>query len=170
MGLFLGYHGTREDIANNILRTNFHIKNEVKPWLGSGIYFFEENQELAKNWANERYRGKRTRVLECLLEVPDDKVLDLVDPRSEHNTIFQAQRTALIESLNGKLDVLIKNNEDFDSKTLNVMCPRLGYLLVRAATYTYTDFDRRHKMKSKVPNGIELCLRDKAYIIEKEII
>lgn len=51
MRYFIGYHGTSSVFAEKILQTNFLIDHIKVGWLGTGIYLFEENQELARSWA-----------------------------------------------------------------------------------------------------------------------
>jgi hypothetical protein len=69
----------------------------------------------------------------------------------------------------GKLDVMVKNREDFDAKTLNHICSKFKYLIIRAATYTYSRIDREYRLKSKIPNGVELCLKNNVCIEEKKL-
>jgi hypothetical protein len=47
----VGYHGTSKKHATSILRRGFKPSENAFDWLGTGIYFFEENEERARAWA-----------------------------------------------------------------------------------------------------------------------
>lgn len=48
---FIGYHGTDEDSAHKILKSEFICKKSKEHWLGNGFYFFLD-KALAKYWCN----------------------------------------------------------------------------------------------------------------------
>ena len=59
-----GFHGLDRDIALKILNGKedfIHSTNEYD-WLGPGIYFWENNYERAKQWAEDASRSKRSSV------------------------------------------------------------------------------------------------------------
>lgn len=171
MADFIGYHGTSSRNAEKIMQSNFRINNQNVGWLGSGVYFFEENYELARYWANT-FSSEGT-VIRCEMRVPDEEVLDVTAPGSSQNRLFHATRTQLIEHEIRKqnIDIFARNSKDLDGKVFNFLSLTKGYKLVRSLTYTYQDYDREYKIRgSRVPNGIELCVRDTRYIQNKTVM
>lgn len=49
---FMGYHGTSRKNVRLIKKTGFNESNTG--WLGTGVYFFEEDFELALKWAKKK--------------------------------------------------------------------------------------------------------------------
>ena len=51
--LVLGYHGCDREVGEGILRSGGHLKPRENDydWLGSGIYFWEDNPARAMEWA-----------------------------------------------------------------------------------------------------------------------
>lgn len=75
---FLGYHGTSLMAANDIVKNGFKVnKKRDDHWLGQGIYFFNEDIEQAEKWASNRYKNKKSAVIEADIRIPREKVLDL---------------------------------------------------------------------------------------------
>ena len=58
--LVLGFHGCDEKTYEKVI----HESEALKPsknsydWLGNGIYFWENNYERAKEWAESKHKGK----------------------------------------------------------------------------------------------------------------
>ncbi|KRG16282.1 hypothetical protein ACA30_00745 [Virgibacillus soli] len=169
---FIGYHGTSKQNASNILRTNFTIDYKRIGWLGTGIYFFEENPGMAEDWALYKCRSIPKDVIRSEIKVPAEEVFDVSIPGNKHNQFFHEVRKQLVEFelAKNKLDVTAKNKRDFDGKTYNFICKTKGYKLVRTYTYTFTNQDRRTGLDSRVPNGIELCLKQPSYVQTKNSI
>jgi hypothetical protein len=85
-----GHHGTDIDSCKAILKSNYKISKGDQHWLGDGVYFFIEGlstdtTNLAEKWAiaeawdndNKRYKYTDFAVIESLIEVEEDKILDL---------------------------------------------------------------------------------------------
>jgi transposase-like protein len=68
------------------------------------------------------------------------------------------------------LQLRAKNRKDFDGKTYNFICKAKRFKLVRAATYTYQNYDRIFGLSSRVPNGVELCIKDINCIKNKQLV
>lgn len=58
-GLLIGFHGCDESTRNLLLNSPNTVKKSEKPydWLGHGMYFWENNEERALQWA----KGKKSR-------------------------------------------------------------------------------------------------------------
>ena len=85
-----GHHGTDINSCKAILKSNYKISEGDQHWLGEGVYFFIEGLStdtinLAKKWAiaeawdndNKKYKYTNFAVIESLIEVEEDKILDL---------------------------------------------------------------------------------------------
>ncbi|MGO4270350.1 hypothetical protein AB4Z22_10950 [Paenibacillus sp. TAF58] len=169
---FTGYHGTSKANALNICRTNFSINLKPKRvgWLGAGAYFFEGNKNLANYWSSYRYSGQFLRVLESELELDDTKVFDITHPLSQDTQDFHNAREELIQIMIEHDIDLEEQKSQFDGKTIDYVCQKRGMLLVRAFTYTYKKLDRDYKLSSKIPNGIELCVKHVSVIKSRNMI
>lgn len=165
---FIGYHGTSTKKARAILNGDFYTPSKMG-WLGTGIYFFDDNPELASSFAKYKH-GINISILKCKVDVEESKVIDVTDPLGRGTKEFHKERHDFIEAFKGsKIDIVCKNGE-FDKKVFERLCVNKGYELVRANTYTYSSMDHELRMSSHVPNGTELCLRNKSKITEKSEI
>lgn len=107
------YHGTNKSSWENIQKDNqFKFEKRFNHWLGQGIYFFPNDFERAKYWANLS-EGKKV-VLELLIEMSDNELLNL-DTKADleklnlfaenHDEIFfKLFEDEGIESGHGELD------------------------------------------------------------------
>lgn len=158
---FIGHHGTLNSCCKNIRKNNF--TESPSGWLGRGVYFFHDDKELAINWAIYK-RGAssgKIEVLECKIRTLHDKVLDIVDPKSEQSKrVNRVKEEFLQASL--KNDKIINIEDRFlDGKILDIVCKKENYLLVRNSTHTLTSNERKSKIVySSIDNGVELCVKD----------
>ena len=73
----VGYHGTKYDNAQSIIKNGFDLKKctpRDDHWLGKGIYFFVD-KEFAYWWAD--LHGDNGTVLRSNIDCDDDRYLDL---------------------------------------------------------------------------------------------
>ncbi len=63
-GLILGFHGTDENIVNDVLNGKAELKEKENDydWLGHGIYFWDNSPSRAMEWAIELSKLKRTSI------------------------------------------------------------------------------------------------------------
>ena len=168
---FLGYHGTNKTDVLKIISTRFEINTKNIGWLGTGIYFFENSSNMAASWGRFDNPDRIINVIECIIKVPEEKVFDVTDPYSEHTRKFHALRIEMIPILaKNNINIKVKNKSDHDGKIYNMICISDGYMIVRTFTYTFQSVDRQFGASSRVPNGIELCLKNNTYITSKRII
>lgn len=168
---FVGHHGTSAENIAKIKKYNFNSSNWG--WLGKGIYFFEEDKEMARRWARYKFPNKRIDVIECLIKVDVEKILDISNPKTEHNKKIQQFRIEFLKkakSVNRNL-----SDEEIDCKIINMVATLDKFEVVRNYTYTYTEEDREvgktignRPIGSNVPNGIELCVRNLECINHKK--
>ena len=71
--VYIGYHGTSDSVATKIDKGNFSIDYKKIGWLGHGVYFFQEDIEIAKYWANRKFknRGISVGLLRAEITVPN---------------------------------------------------------------------------------------------------
>lgn len=52
-GLVLGYHGCDREVAERVLAGKTEVRSSTNAfdWLGSGVYFWENNPRRALSWA-----------------------------------------------------------------------------------------------------------------------
>jgi hypothetical protein len=163
--VFIGYHGTKFKNIDNIVNTGFNPS--LKGWLGKGVYFFQEDKELANNWGKRRYLNQKVGVIKREIHVDKDIIFDITNPLSIQNKDFQKNRESFIAVMERKGYIINENTkESFEGKVIDAICIKKKYSVVRAFTYTYQDYDKRYKLQSKFANGIELCVKNTCCIIE----
>ncbi len=163
---FTGFHGTEKEIANRIIRSNFVLSN--KGWLGKGVYFFEESLDRAIDWARFSHPGKIANVIEVVLEIPNEFVFDTTT--DSHAIEFHDFRDSIIKRIEqGKnRDLLSHNSGDFDGKIYDLIAQKKKSILIRAKTFTQPKIERSiHIPTSRVPNAVELCLKNVSYVKSK---
>lgn len=160
---FIGDHGTTSEISRKIRQGKFN--RSLWGWLGAGIYFFEEDKQLARSWAKIKYGSKPLDVLECTITVEKEKILDVSDPKSKQTKMVNQFREAFLKGALNKNKIINMEDEKFDGKLLDMICEEDNYVLVRNFTHTRTEQDRINKKRgSNIANGVELCVKDNEYI------
>ncbi len=175
--VFTGYHATSRDRAEAIMRRNF--KKSKSGWLGEGVYFFEDNPKLAVEWARYKYRNDENAlsavtVIQSEIRCHKEKILDLTNPQSEDVSDFHRVRQNIIIHLRkfGKKDIDIEETSwaCFDGMAIDLLRTKRNFSLVRHYTFTPTLLDRASLTYSRVPNGIELCVKDLSCIVSKSLM
>lgn len=82
--LVIGFHGCEEETAHALLTNPDVIKESTAPydWLGHGMYFWENNQDRALQWAKARFskgNPKKPAVIGAILQL--GYCCDLMDSR-----------------------------------------------------------------------------------------
>lgn len=162
---FTGHHGTSSENANKIRNGNFICK---KGWFGTGAYFFDDDRELAREWAKFRYRKERVEVIECDIKVKKNNLLDLCNPKSQNNKNFHLFRKMMLSRGVNIVD-LNEATHDLDCKVIDYLIKKDNLDVVRNASYTYTKEDRENKkIGSNVTNGFEICVANLSCIESKK--
>lgn len=164
---YTGYHGTSKDVADKIIRTAFVINHGHQGFLGTGIYFFEENKDLAIEYATHRHGNKIIKALECILEVPEEEVFDttLKEGAKKFNVYKEIVKETILKE---KINLKVGNRNHFDGRVYDFVAKREKYTLIRAETFTPLLSDRKLDLRhSNVPNGVELCLKNPRMVIDK---
>jgi hypothetical protein len=80
-----GFHGTIIEYAEDMAKGNFKEPDDkTARWLGRGIYFFEENSQLAHYWATKLAHEKGSTPAIVIADIELSDCLDLTQP------VFQA--------------------------------------------------------------------------------
>src|SRR5690606_1922879 len=124
-----------------IMRTNFAINHGHQGFLGTGVYFFEEDQEIAREYAIHRHPQKIINIIECVLEVHRNKVFDTT--KSEDRKKFNVYKEVVKETIvKNKINLRVGNRHHFDGRVYDFIAKNEGYELIRAYTFTPLLSDR----------------------------
>ena len=98
--LIIGFHGTTRDRAEKVFNgsAGYHASTNDYDWLGSGMYFWENNYKRAEKWAvaaaKRKGEGAEPAVIGAILDL--GYCLDLTD--SEHLEELKVGYNVLKES------------------------------------------------------------------------
>lgn len=169
---YVGHHGSKKDIAKRIIKVGFSIDYRSCGWLGTGVYFFEDDPYLAKEWAQFKFPNTQTEVIESVIEVEDNRVFDLRlrENRSDFHKARSAMKERIKKMLKEKKKKMDLEKQVEDGKVFDYFCKRREILLVILDTYTPNIEDREDELRwSRVANGTELCVKNVSIIKERNI-
>ena len=126
-GLLIGFHGCDKSLRDRIVKgeTTLHHSENLYDWLGNGIYFWENNQQRALEFAKELKRNPRgTHIIKTpavlgavidlgfCLDLLDSEYLKLVS--ESHATLLVSCKTLGLDmpvnkSIPGSKDLLLRN-------------------------------------------------------------
>lgn len=156
---YIGHHGSSSERCKKIIKEGFNPSGNG--WLGPGVYFFQEDNQLARSWAKYKYGNCKVEVIECDLNVDSSKLLDISDPKSELSKKVNEFKEQFLRYGIQKERLIKMNDTDFDGKVLDMICQKDKYDMVRNFTHTRTDLDRQYKnYNSNISNCVELCVRN----------
>ncbi len=192
-GLILGFHGCDKVLRDNIVSKKgivLNPSNNKYDWLGNGIYFWENNQERALQFAKDLKHnppeGKKNLITEpAVLGVILDLgfCLDLMD--SEYLKVLKESYNFLCESHKkyGKIipenivkngELLLRNLDCAVIETTHQLNAELGnedYDSVRGVFFEGEDLYENAGFKEK--NHIQIAIRNpnciKGYFIPREL-
>ena len=79
-----GYHGTDIGSCEKIILTNKFIDSvDDEEWLGSGVYFFENDKKQAIYYMSKAKKKSEYKVISC--DIKSDNLLDLLDISNYEN-------------------------------------------------------------------------------------
>ncbi len=171
---FMGYHATSKKNAEMIISDKFYISEKPNEWLGLGIYFFRYITD-AKSWLTyNRFSKKETAIIECKLEVDENKHLDLNDP-SQMDMLNKYGNRVLSQLNEDKISL------DFDSDEHKACYIHNLYKMeydVELITYTYKsprtkkalDYTNSIDIKNFGYNEVQMCTTSNDCIKNKKII
>lgn len=164
---YIGFHGTSVDNAKKIMSSNFKMRKAV--WFGMGVYFFKDTDRLAKMWAQKKFKNSSA-VLKSDIEVEAKYTFDLTNPNNDDTQFFhEVRKKKILEGIKIKGD-----NFRFDTFVIEFIHQKMGIDVFLAHTYTYEEFDenknKAQRTKSRIPNGIEIIVKNTELIKNKKVI
>lgn len=172
----LGFHGCDKSTGEDILSGKIvHEYSENKyDWLGSGIYFWENDPNRARNWANEQCARKLIKepfiigavidLKKCLNLLQIDALESLIPAYNFLNQTYKSsgyKNFPRNKSLSGK-DRLIRNLDCAVIETLhrlNTELKEAPYDTVRGVFFEGKDLYPGAGFKEK--NHIQICVRNR---------
>lgn len=158
---FLGYHGTLKKHDKSIRKSGFRKSNSG--WLGEGVYFFQEDFELALLWAKKKYNTQHVVAIKNNIKATEKNLLDISYPLSNQSKYYHSEREKFILMMKNRgYEVCLESRKRYENQLINLICEKKGYEVVRACTYTYQKYDyiNGNEIDSKFANGIELSVRN----------
>lgn len=71
-----GYHGTKKECVETILKDGFLSSHNEYDWLGDGVYFFQDAPKRARSWG-QKFFGESCAVIGA--EISTEDCMDLLD-------------------------------------------------------------------------------------------
>ncbi|NFN81855.1 hypothetical protein FDB25_15810 [Clostridium botulinum] len=162
----IGYHGTLKEKISLIKRNGFDKSDGG--WLGTGIYFFQDDFELAIKWAKKKYRTDNVQFIKKKICVDSKKLFDITWPLSKQSKYYFQERERYIKEMTRRgYEINVENKKRYENSLVNLICNSKGYEVVRACTYTYQKYDYigGKEIDSIFANGVELSVRNAKSII-----
>ncbi len=179
----LGFHGCDKKKGKAILAGNKSqsYSNNEYDWLGSGIYFWENDSYRAKEWAEEKYRdpfviGAVIDLRKCLNLVQRDTLLHL---KFAYEQLCELKgKENLPKNKTGKKNIndtdnLLRHLDCAVIETLHAMTAQVGespYDTVRGVFFEGNDLYPDAGFKEK--SHIQICVRSrnciKGYFLPRE--
>lgn len=174
--LIIGYHGCEKDIALKVINgeDDLHVSTNKYDWLGSGIYFWENDYTRALEFAQE-YNKQEPFVVGAILRLGN--CLDLTQRQSANilklsyeNLIEDSIKTSLTNKtgkkggING--DLLLRHLDCAVIQAIHDFHEEKGikpYDSIRAAFWEGKELYNTAGFKEK--NHIQICIRDPKCII-----
>ena len=178
-GLVIGFHGCDLSVRDRLVtgKTTLRSSNNAYDWLGSGIYFWENNQQRALDFARElkvrqgsRSKIRKPAVVGAILDI--GFCLDLLDAeyislvKESHGTLVESCKTLgfpvpVNNNVGGSNDLLLRNLDCAVIQNLHI--ERLGndmspFDSVRGAFIEGTPLYTNAGFHDK--NHIQVCIRN----------
>lgn len=164
--VFTGYHGTSKFNKSSIEKNG--LRESKDGWLGKGVYFFEDDCQMAIKWAQKRCNSQMVYFIKRYIKVDETMLFDITWPLSKQTKYFFEEKERYIKEMTARgYRVNIDRNERFEGKLIEDICKKKNYSVVRACTYTYSADDDRYRIDCKFANGVELCVKDSKCIYKE---
>lgn len=167
-----GFHATLKENTNSIITEGFNINKErCNDWLGHGIYLFQYKID-ADTWANGTHYCKSSpSIIECFVEVEDDKYLDLDNPENLNN--YDSYYNDLLNSLSeGGKSLTFKDKHEARCWGLNIYKKENNIDVIK---YTFTNNRTKNAMKYENTkfgykyNEVQICVSRNDIIVDKKL-
>lgn len=153
------YHGTKSYIRKYIERDGF--TESLNGWLGKGVYFFQEDFEMAKEWAKRKHRTLMVCFIKRIIKVDNERFFDITWPLDKRTKYFFEEREKYVKEIERRgYKVEVDSKKRFEGALIDQICEKKGCDVVRACTYTYQSYDDIYSLNSIFANGIEVCVKN----------
>ncbi|MGK0576781.1 hypothetical protein [Macrococcus capreoli] len=166
----LGHHGTTLDACNRIMKSNFIPSPLHKGWFGKGVYFFEDDKDLAYEWVLKDKPSKIPKVIEVKIEVPDIHFLNLTDVKSDDYKIFKKVRDEKITKILEGQNIKISDKKNFEALVMETLKKDGEVYVVKVPSLTKTNDMIETDATMRIPNCNEVVVSETRYIKEKREI
>lgn len=157
----IGYHGTKTYVRKGIENTGF-VESKTG-WLGKGVYFFQEDYEIARNWASKKHRTMMICHIKRIINVAEEKFFDITWPLDPRTKYFFQEREKYVKEMEARGYVVeVDSKKRFEGAIVDMICEKKQYDVARACTYTYQQYDEIYSLNSIFANGVEICVKNKA--------
>ncbi len=166
---FIGYHGTHDHLVRRIFSQG--LNEARKGYLGKGVYFFEDNYDLAREWALSRRDCKSPAVIKAQIECDHEKVLDITNPNCpERKLISSKVKSYFVKRTKDGYYLDANAMKEIEGNIIDNMCEVVDYKLIRAITISNTHVDGDKTIFLGIANGIELCVKDKSIMMLEGVV
>ena len=166
----IGHHGTTFDACQRIMKSNFTLTSIEKGWFGRGVYFFEDDADLAYEWVLKDKSGNIPKVIEAIIRVPSENFLNLTDVKSIDYKIYEKIRDEKIKNILEENNIKIKDKKNFDALVMEILKKDADIFVVKVPSLTKTRDMVETDAIMRIPNGNEIIVSDTRYIKEKKVI
>ncbi|GGB85311.1 hypothetical protein [Staphylococcus nepalensis] len=159
----LGYHGTTQNSALNIIENNNFKKSTKKnEWLGHGVYFYEL-YEKAEWWGS---RNEKPAIIKSNILVPEKYYINLDKPSEEDKL---AEFIKFVER-SGKKFIVSGDKIEKRCKLMNLYM-KYGDFKVISATFPSTNKNYKNHLDSigYVRTEKQICVHDTECIVYNEL-
>jgi hypothetical protein len=175
--LILGFHGCDQSLVDKVVagKVELNASNNDYDWLGSGIYFWENNEERALEWAKELSKRTHTKVFKpavigavidlgfCLDLTDNHYLMELRESYNALKKLFSKSHRPLPKNMKvGQSDDLLLRKLDCavieNCHSIHRMADDKPYDSVRGVFWEGKDLYPNAGFKEK--NHIQICVRN----------
>ena len=155
MAKYIGYHGTTKNAAKQIVnQSNFKVSAKIDDWLGTGVYFFENDCKQAYNFVKKGRRVADASIIKATLE--PEFVFDLL--LTEAVSVFTDVHNKILPRLI-RMYGEDSNIDNYNGLIINYICANsnIHFDMVRGVFPT----PKKETIEGTTitPSQIQLCVR-----------
>ncbi|KFE68262.1 hypothetical protein [Hyalangium minutum] len=168
--IVIGYHGTRAEQAHLIVaEQQMHPSRNPYDWLGDGIYFWEESQKRAIQWAYDRFPGEAIGVVKASIRLGTCVNL----PSQDFDSLLKAAYAEIEREYQARGEPTPTNRgkrRTLDCLVFNLLCDGLDRP-VDTLRGIYLEGNSLYPESGHTSHShIHLCVRNSAAIMRIELV